>query len=539
MSHNIITECPACHTRFQVTPGQLKIASGKVRCGACLEVFNAQIYRCDDLEAPADDLDNDPLDDFFEGRLDELMRQLEQPSPEPATQEAHLKDPLFDEIEVPPLSPPTAPDEGFDKRYVAPGVTPEPMTTPASASSGQSHTHRTKQTLPEQVPGLLTRRTTQQLTRPQPEPRYQPETPPAEPRPAPQNKKPLNQPVADNETDKAEAGTAARPDEQTQTANIRQAQQPVSETNNEQNLDQPVSELLQGTPPSEDEDQLLQISLIDAEPEPQPEPGSEADPQPEASAEEPARPEPEAQSAAKTEQPEIPGSDALPQPLSESRPQPEAPLKPGVKAEHSMTVPQVIKLPTGKQTDNPMLKPEANFRAEPVMIRTTQEKTPFRTGWAILSLLAIVLLAAQYLWFNRQQLSRHDELVPLYSQICQHLQCNLETPIMLDQLSPRKLTIRQHPDYQGALSVNLLLENQAKIAQPFPAIQLSFSDRLGRLISQRLFQPDEYLDAAPDDTLKIAARQSVQIQFAILDPGRRALSYEIDLKAPASENKGL
>ena len=41
MSEPIITECPSCHARFRVTDGQLKIARGQVRCGACLLVFDA------------------------------------------------------------------------------------------------------------------------------------------------------------------------------------------------------------------------------------------------------------------------------------------------------------------------------------------------------------------------------------------------------------------------------------------------------------------------------------------------------------------
>lgn len=35
------TECPNCRTYFKVTPAQLKIADGKVRCGSCNHVFNA------------------------------------------------------------------------------------------------------------------------------------------------------------------------------------------------------------------------------------------------------------------------------------------------------------------------------------------------------------------------------------------------------------------------------------------------------------------------------------------------------------------
>lgn len=37
----ITTHCPHCHTEYKITPGHLKVASGKVRCGKCLSVFNA------------------------------------------------------------------------------------------------------------------------------------------------------------------------------------------------------------------------------------------------------------------------------------------------------------------------------------------------------------------------------------------------------------------------------------------------------------------------------------------------------------------
>lgn len=38
---SFITQCPNCSTRFRVGRSQLRAAHGAVRCGACLEVFNA------------------------------------------------------------------------------------------------------------------------------------------------------------------------------------------------------------------------------------------------------------------------------------------------------------------------------------------------------------------------------------------------------------------------------------------------------------------------------------------------------------------
>ena len=42
MSSRLISECPGCRTRFRVTEEQLAAAGGRVRCGACLAVFNGR-----------------------------------------------------------------------------------------------------------------------------------------------------------------------------------------------------------------------------------------------------------------------------------------------------------------------------------------------------------------------------------------------------------------------------------------------------------------------------------------------------------------
>ena len=36
------TRCPHCQTRFRVTPAQLELRAGMVRCGACREIFNGR-----------------------------------------------------------------------------------------------------------------------------------------------------------------------------------------------------------------------------------------------------------------------------------------------------------------------------------------------------------------------------------------------------------------------------------------------------------------------------------------------------------------
>ena len=59
------TRCPHCRVAFHITHSQLAAAAGKVRCGICLEVFDASENASasgSDQVLPADDVDREDLD---------------------------------------------------------------------------------------------------------------------------------------------------------------------------------------------------------------------------------------------------------------------------------------------------------------------------------------------------------------------------------------------------------------------------------------------------------------------------------------------
>ncbi|MYF29665.1 MAG: DUF3426 domain-containing protein [Gammaproteobacteria bacterium] len=58
----LISECPSCQTRFRVTEEQLAVADGRVRCGACLAVFDGR--EAEVREEPA--LGGEPVDVLLE-----------------------------------------------------------------------------------------------------------------------------------------------------------------------------------------------------------------------------------------------------------------------------------------------------------------------------------------------------------------------------------------------------------------------------------------------------------------------------------------
>ena len=62
-SQPLIAECPSCQTRFRVTEEQLAVADGRVRCGACLAVFDGREAEVRDEEMA---VVGDPVDMLLE-----------------------------------------------------------------------------------------------------------------------------------------------------------------------------------------------------------------------------------------------------------------------------------------------------------------------------------------------------------------------------------------------------------------------------------------------------------------------------------------
>ncbi len=55
MTDSFVTQCPHCQTRFRVNHAQLSVARGVVRCGSCLQVFNAARQLLEQQRAGAPD----------------------------------------------------------------------------------------------------------------------------------------------------------------------------------------------------------------------------------------------------------------------------------------------------------------------------------------------------------------------------------------------------------------------------------------------------------------------------------------------------
>ncbi|MCH8499951.1 MAG: DUF3426 domain-containing protein [Marinobacter sp.] len=187
---SIQTRCPHCETRFRVTDQQLAVADGKVRCGNCMEIFNAREHAVGDsggapaqaaTTAPAntdssepasslsftpdDDLifQDDPDEDaqeggyagskshFSEDELSDSFRAIEEgedrfaladEEDELAPADESWAEAILSEVEKPEKPAVTAPPEPVATPVSktpppAPKPEPEPESSPAVAPTGE------------------------------------------------------------------------------------------------------------------------------------------------------------------------------------------------------------------------------------------------------------------------------------------------------------------------------------------------------------------------------------------------------------------
>jgi len=167
--------------------------------------------------------------------------------------------------------------------------------------------------------------------------------------------------------------------------------------------------------------------------------------------------------------------------------------------------------------------------------RYASDSTPLLSNllWGAGTLLLTATLLIEYAWFNRDQLNQVTQLRTWSDKICQHIDCNnisMRDPAKIELISRN---VYSHPNEKGALMVNVTMKNLAEFAQPFPVMQINFSDVRGGSVAARRFFPDEYLpeEHLSDSTnspLLLEPDTNMTFSMEIQDPGQQAMTYEFD-----------
>ena len=163
-------------------------------------------------------------------------------------------------------------------------------------------------------------------------------------------------------------------------------------------------------------------------------------------------------------------------------------------------------------------------------------QTPFVAStalWSIGILLLTATLIIEYVWFNRDQLNKIPELQATINTLCQQVKCknlSIRDPASIELITRN---VYSHPNEKSALMVNVTMKNNAAIAQPYPVMQIDFSDIRGDTVAARRFWPKEYLTTEhqqnnSEQPYLLQPNTSASISLEIQDPGKQAMTYEFN-----------
>lgn len=162
--------------------------------------------------------------------------------------------------------------------------------------------------------------------------------------------------------------------------------------------------------------------------------------------------------------------------------------------------------------------------ARPVRRRSAADLRRRRLEIGAAAALAL-LLPLQLLLSQRAALAADARWRPLVSALCGALHCSVPAWREADAFHVVQRDVRaQSP---GVLRVNARFRNDARWPQPWPRLQLTFSDANGRAVATRTFQPREYLGGAPSQPL-IGSGQTAVLAMRIAEPGERAVAFTFE-----------
>jgi predicted Zn finger-like uncharacterized protein len=99
----------------------------------------------------------------------------------------------------------------------------------------------------------------------------------------------------------------------------------------------------------------------------------------------------------------------------------------------------------------------------------------------------------------------------------------------------RQWGVTGDPAAPGTLRVRASIMNTATQLAPYPLLRVVLSDRFGKRVAQREFEPSDYLGRPPKRLL--APGERVDATMDIIDPGKDAESFEIDVCVRSGSEK--
>jgi hypothetical protein len=181
----------------------------------------------------------------------------------------------------------------------------------------------------------------------------------------------------------------------------------------------------------------------------------------------------------------------------------------------------------------PQQTPYSNLRQEPIPVQRSHSGKIRALAWFLIVLAILGVIVTQLVWVQFDKFSKIPQLRPFYEKGCELTGCTLPPLVDMSAIDSRKLVVKTNPADRSELVVDAVIINRAAFAQPFPTIVLTFADLNGQQVTQRAFNPTDYLADQSEQLREMPPQTPVRIAIAIQDPGQTAVSYNIDFRSQA------
>ncbi len=151
-----------------------------------------------------------------------------------------------------------------------------------------------------------------------------------------------------------------------------------------------------------------------------------------------------------------------------------------------------------------------------------------RSGWwNFLAVVLLTTLGLQAVYSQWDELGQNDAMRPWLERLCQTLPCSLAMRVDLQAIRTDNLLVHSHPEFANALRVTLILRNDSPFEQALPLLNLRFTDADNIAVAQRQFSPSHYLPNDLQHLQSLPPGIPVQVALDIIDPGVKAINYEV------------
>lgn len=159
---------------------------------------------------------------------------------------------------------------------------------------------------------------------------------------------------------------------------------------------------------------------------------------------------------------------------------------------------------------------------------------PRRTWlWVLAAIVALLALAAQAAYRYRAEIAAFapEARAPL-DAACRWLGCAVALPRRADLMSIESSDLQADPRREGVIVLHAVIRNRSRLAQEYPALELTLTDEGGKPVLRRVLLPKDYVDPGRSRD-GIAAGGEAALRVYLDSSRARATSYRLYLFYPA------